>query len=455
MQTAPKKVVNAWAMYDWGNSAYNLVITSTIFPAYFEAIAADNKTISKTTVTFLGRQFENTSLYNYTLAFAMLIVAFISPLLSSIADYKGNKKNFMNFFLTMGSAACALLFLFNTSTGTTSSQASPLWLGIICMIAACVGFWGSLVFYNSFLPEIAAPEDRDRISAKGFAYGYVGSVLLQIICFVFVFFPGIVGGFENDNEASTIQFRLSFLLVGIWWWGFGQYSLKGLPKSVPAGTGDLQHQILSKGYKELRKVWSQLKQIPSLKRFLAAFFFYDMGVQTVMLVAALYGKSELQIPTTNLIISILIIQLIAIPGAFAISWISSRIGNIQILMIVVLLWILLCYVGYILPVGGIFEFYGLAGAVGFVMGGIQSLSRSTYSKLMPETKDTASFFSFYDVTEKVASVIGIFSFGLINEITGSQRNSVLALMAFFIVGLLFLFYTMSAKDKTKESISAA
>jgi len=455
MQTAPKKVVNAWAMYDWGNSAYNLVITSTIFPAYFEAIAADNKALSKTTVTFLGRQFENTSLYNYSLAFAMLIVAFISPLLSSIADYKGNKKNFMNFFLTMGSVACALLFLFNTSSGTTQTPASSLGLGITCMIIACVGFWGSLVFYNSFLPEIAAPEDRDSVSAKGFAYGYVGSVLLQVICFVFVFFPGIIGGFENDNEASTIQFRLSFLLVGIWWWGFGQYSLKGLPTPVPAGTGDLKHHILSKGYKELRKVWNQLKHIPALKRFLGAFFFYSMGVQTVMLVAALYGKSELQIPTTNLIISILIIQLIAIPGAFIISRISSKIGNIQILMIVVLFWILLCYVGYILPVGGIYEFYGLAGAVGFVMGGIQSLSRSTYSKLMPETKDTASFFSFYDVTEKVAAVIGIFSFGLINEISGSQRNSVLALMVFFIIGLLFLFYTLSAKNKTDVAILAA
>jgi MFS transporter, UMF1 family len=452
MQTAPKKVVNAWAMYDWGNSAYNLVITSTIFPAYFEAIAADNKVISKTTVTFLGRQFENTSLYNYTLAFAMLIVAFMSPLLSSIADYKGNKKNFMNFFLTMGSAACAMLFFFNTSTGTTGSPASPLGLGIVCMIIACVGFWGSQVFYNSFLPEIAAPEDRDRISAKGFAYGYVGSVLLQIICFVFIFSPELVGGFEKDSEASTIQFRLSFLLVGIWWWTFGQYSLRGLPKPVPAGTGDLKHQILSKGYKELRKVWNQLKQIPSLKRFLGAFFFYNMGVQTVMLVAALYGKSELQIPTTNLIISILIIQLIAIPGAFIISWLSSKIGNIKILMIVVLLWILLCYIGYSLPVGGIYEFYGLAAAVGFVMGGIQSLSRSTYSKLMPETKDTASFFSFYDVTEKVAAVIGIFSFGLINEITGSQRNSVLALMIFFIIGLGLLFYTISARTKTNEAI---
>jgi len=449
MQTASKRVVNGWAMYDWANSSYNLVITSTIFPSYFEAIAADNKSVSKSTVTFLGRQFENTALYNYTLAIAMLIVAISSPLLSSIADYKGNKKKFMNFFLTMGSIACASMFFFNTTGGTTSTPAANLWLAIITMIIACVGFWGSQVFYNSFLPDIAAPEDRDRISAKGFAYGYIGSVLLQIICFVFVFFPGILGGFENDNEASTIQFRLSFLMVGLWWWGFGQYSLRRLPKPVPAGEDDLQKNILSKGYRELNKVWSQVKKLPSLKRFLFSYFFFNMGVQTVMLVAALYGKSELEIPTTNLIIAILIIQLIAIPGAFAISKLSSKIGNMNTLLILVGLWILLCIVGYFLPKGGIYEFYGLAVAIGFVMGGIQSLSRSTYAKLMPETRDTASFFSFYDVTEKIAAVVGIFSFGFITELTGSQRGSVLALAVFFVIGLLLLFYAKASKPITR------
>ncbi|HEX6193196.1 MAG TPA: MFS transporter [Chitinophagaceae bacterium] len=452
METASKKVINGWAMYDWGNSAYNLVITSTIFPTYFEAIAADNKQVSKTTITFLGRQFENTALYNYTLAFAMLIVAVMSPLLSSIADYRGNKKKFLNFFLTMGSLACALLFFFDTTSGTTSSPASPLGLGIICMIVACVGFWGSQVFYNSFLPEIAAPVDRDRVSARGFAFGYVGSVLLQIICFVFVFFPGIVGGFEGNGEDSTIQYRICFLLVGLWWWGFGQFSLSRLPRPVPAGTGDLQHNILSKGYSELRKVWKQVKGLPPLKRFLLSFFFYNMGVQTIMLVAALYGKGELEIPTSNLIIAILIIQLIAIPGALVISWLSSRIGNLKTLMTLVVLWIFICIAGFYSPRGGVNEFYALGASVGFVMGGIQSLSRSTYSKLMPQTRDTASFFSFYDVTEKIAAVVGIFSFGYITELTGSQRNSVLALASFFVIGLLLLFYANAYKKSDHETV---
>ncbi len=436
MQTASKKVVNGWAMYDWASSSYNLVITSTIFPTYFEAVAVDDANVSKTTVTFLGRQFENTALYNYAIAIAMLIVAFMSPLLSSIADYRGNKKKILNFFLTMGSIACAFLYFFDGST---------LQLGLVSMIIACVGFWGGQVFYNSFLPEIASVEDRDRVSARGFAYGYVGSVILQLICFVFVLMHDKFGITEGKGS------QISFLLVGIWWWAFGQYSLRRLPKSVPAGSSD-QHNILSKGYKELRKVWIQVKELPKLKRFLLAFFFYNMGVQTVMLVAALYGKSELLIPTENLIIAILIIQIIAIPGAYAISWLSSKIGNLKTLMLLVVLWTFLCIAAYYLPVGGIYEFYMLGAAVGFIMGGIQSLSRSTHAKLIPETRDTVSFFSFYDVTEKMAAVVGIFSFGLITELTGSQRNSVLALTVFFAIGLLLLFYANSTKTEVKKIV---
>ena len=433
MQTASKKVVNGWAMYDWANSAYNLVITSTIFPAYFEAVAVDNKEISKTAVTFLGRQFPNTALYNYSLALAMFIVALMSPLLSSIADYKGNKKKFLNFFMTMGSLACASMFFFDKNT---------LGLGIAAIIIACIGFWGSQVFYNSFLPEIAAPEDRDRVSAKGFAYGYVGSVLLQLICFVFVLMHDTFGITEGKGS------QISFFLVGVWWWSFGQFSLRRLPKPVAAGSDDLQKGTLYKGYRELQKVWNQLKHIPSLKRFLFAFFFYNMGVQTVMLVASLYGKSELDIPTTNLIIAILIIQLIAIPGALVISRLSEKIGNIKTLMTVVVLWIAICIAAFFIPKGNVYLFYGLGACVGFVMGGIQSLSRSTYAKLMPETKDTTSFFSFYDVTEKIAAVIGIFLFGYITELTGSQRNSVLALATFFVIGLFLLWYASALKKKT-------
>ena len=431
MQTASKKVVNGWAMYDWANSVYNLVITSTIFPAYYEAVTGDgneNTLIDK--IKIGSFEFSNTALYNYVLAIAFVIVAIISPILSSIADYRGNKKQFLRFFCTMGSLACASLYFFDSN---------HIIGGLFSVIVACVGFWGSLVFYNSYLPEIAAPEDRDRISAKGFMMGYIGSVLLQIICFVFVLKPELFG--ITVGKASQI----SFLLVGIWWMAFGWSAISKLPAGHGV-KGAHGNNLITQGYKELHKVWLELKDQPILKQFLLSFFFYNMGVQTIMLAATLYGKSELNIPTTNLIIAILIIQIVAIPGANLMAKLASKWGNFNTIMVAILIWIAGCVMGYLLPRNGIVPFYTLAIVVGFVMGGIQSVSRSTYSKLMPVTHDTTSYFSFFDVTEKIAIVIGMFSFGIINEITGSQRNSVLALCTFFIIGFVLLYRTSKLKS---------
>ncbi len=430
MQTASKRVLNGWTMYDWANSVYNLVITSTIFPAYYAAVTS---TKDDNHVTIFGTKFINTSLYTYALGFAFIVVAFLSPILSSIADFKGNKKQFLFFFCTLGSISCSALYFFDGSN---------LFYGLLCMVMACIGFWGSWVFYNSYLPEIAAPEDRDKLSARGFVMGYIGSVILQLICFVLVLMPDTFG-IKKDKAA-----QISFLMVGIWWWGFAQYSLRRLPDGIPSDKS-VHKNVFIGGFTELKKVWHQILLMPVLKRFLYSFFFYNMGLQTIFLAATLYGSSELQIPTTNLIVAILIIQLVAIPGAYLISKISEKIGNFRALMICIFIWILLCIAGYLLPVGGINEFYLLALVVGFVMGGTQSLSRSTYSKLMPETKDTASFFSFYDVTEKIAIVIGMFSFAWITEITGSQRNSVLTLISFFILGLLLIFLA----HKKQKSLS--
>jgi len=431
MQTASKKVVNGWAMYDWANSVYNLVITSTIFPAYYEAVTGDgneNTLIDK--IKIGPYEFSNTALYNYVLAIAFVIVAILSPILSSIADYKGNKKQFLRFFCTMGSLACASLYFFDSN---------HIIGGLFSVIIACVGFWGSLVFYNSYLPEIAAPADRDRISAKGFMMGYIGSVLLQLICFVFVLKPDLFG--ITVGKASQI----SFLLVGVWWMAFGWLSISRLPEGRGV-KGVHSKNLITQGYKELHKVWLELKNLPVLKQFLLSFFFYNMGVQTVMLAATLYGKSELNIPTTNLILAILIIQIVAIPGAHLMAKLASKWGNFNTIMVAIVIWIGGCIMGYYLPRNSVVPFYALAIIVGFVMGGIQSVSRSTYSKLMPETHDTTSYFSFFDVTEKIAIVIGMFSFGFINEITGSQRNSILALCLFFIIGLVLLYRTSKIKQ---------
>lgn len=426
MQTASPKIVRAWTMYDWANSVYNLVITSTILPAYYEAMTGDGNPLTHDKVRFLGLSFDNVALYNYSLSFGFLIVALMSPILSSIADYKGNKKSFLRFFMTLGSIACSSLYFF---------EKNNLWIGIGCSIIACIGYWSSIVFYNSYLPEIAAEEDRDRISARGFSMGYIGSVILQIFSFILIM--------KNDWFGISVGkgSQLSFLLVGIWWFGFGNLALKPLP--IPKGNGSTHKgALLLNGYKELAKVWKQMNHMTVLKNYLLSYFFYNMGVQTVMLAASLYASSELAIPTPNLIISILFIQLIAIPGSIIISRLSGKIGNIKAIMCCVVVWIFLCIIGYRLPANNVNAFYGLACMVGFVMGGIQSLSRSTYSKLMPVTKDTASFFSFFDVSEKIGIVIGLFLFGFLTEQTGSQRVSVLSCMTFFIIGLILLTRTL-------------
>ena len=435
MQTASKKVINSWAMYDWANSAYNLVITSTIFPAYYDAITSTKNAsgVVSHRVHFLGHEFESASLYNYAIAFAYLVIALISPILSSIADYKGNKKRFMQFFCYLGSIACLSLFWFDKTT---------LYLGIIGCILAAIGYCGSLVFYNSYLPEIADEADQDKVSAKGFAYGYVGSVLLQIICFLFVLKPEWFG-ISDDSFAP----RLSFLLVGLWWMGFAQITFTHLPKPHPNGKNH-SASILTSGFKELKKVWAQASQLPVLKNYLGAFFFYSMGVQTVMLAATLFGSQVLHLATSKLIACILIIQLVAIAGAYIMAKLSERFGNFRVLMFVVLIWIGICITAFFITTE--IQFYFVAAMVGLVMGGIQSLSRSTYAKIMPETKDTASFFSFYDVTEKVAIVIGMFSFGLVQVITGNMRNSVLALVVFFLIGFFILLITLQ-KQRTLQN----
>ena len=432
-----KKLHRAWSMYDWANSAYNLVITSTIFPAYYIAITTTEGK-EQDYVSFFGWKVINSSLLNYALALAYLIIAFLSPILSSIADYKGNKKRFMQLFCYLGSAACCGLFFF---------KEGRIELGILLSIVAAVGYCGSLVFYNAYLPEIAAPEDQDRVSAQGFSYGYIGSVLLQIVCLVFVF----------TLPDKSLSSRISFLLVGIWWFAFSQIPFRVLPNRAGAEKRP-EHSLLSNGFHELKKVWQQIKTMPLLKAFLAAFFCYSMGVQTVMLAAAEFGKKEIykikdgvKVPmeTSDLIVTILLIQLVAIGGAMLMARISKAIGNIKVLMLTVLLWIAICVIAYFTRTA--MQFYLLAVLVGLVMGGIQSLSRSTYSKLMPETKDTASFFSFYDVTEKVAIVIGMFSFGFIEHITGNMRNSIFALTIFFLLGFILL---LVANKRNKQLAGA-
>lgn len=429
-----KKNIRSWAFFDWANSAYNLVITSTIFPVYYVAITTTKAHGDE--VTFFGKTFINTVLSNYALAFAYLIMVVLLPILSSYADAKGKKKFFMQLFTYVGSIACMALFFFKLET---------LEIGIICFVLAAMGYVGGVMFNNSYLPIIASTENQDRVSAQGFSYGYVGSVILQLICFVFVLKPELFGITDKSLPA-----QISFLLVGVWWFVFAQIPFRALPKDVP-NAASIGKGIIKSSFGEFVKVWDQLRQMKFLKTYLLAFFFYSMGVQTIMLAAAGFGAKVLKLESGSLIAVILIIQLVAILGAWLMSRLAKKMGNVNVLILVVLIWVGCCVYGYYITNST--QFYALAAIVGLIMGGIQSLSRSTYSKHIPEhTKDTASFFSFYDATEKLAIVIGLFSFAVIEGITHNMRQSIIALASFFIIGLIFLLLLRKIEHKTYSKL---
>ncbi len=450
LEKGSKKLLNAWAFYDWANSVYTLTIASSIFPIFYSALFVSQ--VEKTVPAF-GFVFKSTALITYVTAFTFLVVAFTSPILSGIADYVGNKKNFMKFFCYVGGLGCIGLYWFSLES---------IHISLVFYFMGLIGYWGSLVFYNSYLPDIAYPEQQDGISAKGFSMGYIGSVTLLLFNLAMVMKPDWFGfdisisetikttGTEAQvaealtdakNAASFQAMRISFITVGLWWILFSQYSFYVLPKGVSQGR-KVTRAIVFNGLKELKLVWLQLKENLRLKRYLAAFFVFSMAVQTIMLVAVYFGEEEIawggsDAKTQGLIVSILVIQLVAILGAILTSKASAKFGNINTLILVNAVWMALCFYAYFMETP--LQFYIAAGFVGLVMGGVQSLARSTYSKFLPETEDTTSYFSFYDVAEKIGIVIGMVIFATIDQITGSMRNAILFLFIFFLIGIILLF----------------
>ncbi len=426
------RLVNAWASFDWSNSVYNLIVTTAIFPIYY--LSTTQTAFGGETVQFFGISVVNSVLYSYAISFSFLVIVFLAPILSGIADFSGRKKRFMQFFTYLGSLSCIGLYFF---TGENVEY------GIACAIFASIGFAGSLVFYNAFLPEVATEDKMDRVSARGFAMGYAGSVILLVFNLV-LYMKSDFFGFEDGGAAT----RFGFILVGLWWMGFAQIAFyyledRATGKQITLG-------ILGNGSKKLKNVYKIVKDKKVMFRFLIAFFIYSMGVQTVMLLAPLFGDKVVGISGNEMIIVVLILQIVAIVGAYFFALVSKFKGNGFAIGSTLIIWIFVCVSGYFLKEK--MSFYGLAGLLGFVMGGVQSISRSTYSKLIPEeTKDTASFFSFYDITEKLAIVIGSFSYGLIDMITGNMRNSMIFMSLFFVGGFIVLQFAKLKKNLSLTS----
>lgn len=420
------RLINAWAFYDWANSVYPLVISTAIFPIYYSTLT--NSFAEKNgEILFLGIQWNPTVLYDYTLSISFLIVALISPLLSGIADYTGNKLKFLKIFCFIGSFSVMGFFFF--------SDESTLGLGLFLSFMASIGFWGSLVFYNAYLPEISFPKQHDMVSAKGFIFGYSGSLILLILCLFLIQNPNLFG-----ISDPTLPSRISFLLVGIWWISFAQVTFKALPKN--SDNNNYKINYIFKGFTELKNVFKSLPKYPQLKFFLISFFFLSVGVQTIILMAGIFGKNELGLPTDKLIMTIILVQIVAILGSYLFSRLSKKIGNILSLKITLFIWGTVCFIAFVLDknLPGVETYFYIMGVIlGFVLGATQTLTRSTYSKLLPLTQNNATYFSFYDVTEKVAIVLGMFVFGLLISITGSMQYSVLALALFFLFSFLLFF----------------
>ncbi len=433
-----KKLLNAWAFYDWANSVYSLVISSAIFPIFYGALF---RVAGIEKVTVFGGEIARAPLISYVTSAAFVFIALVMPLISGIADFIGNKRVFMKFFCYLGGLSCIGLYWFSLDN---------IYFGLLCYFFGLVGFWMSFAVNNSYLPDIAFPEQQDRVSAKGFSLGYLGSVILLLVNLAMVMKPDLFGITSDGGEAAEIKaMKYSFISVGVWWILFSQYTFYYLPKGFKK-EGERKNIILN-GFKELQVVWQQLGNEKRLKRYLVAFFVYSMAVQTVMLIATYFGEEEINWGsdserTTGLIVSILVIQIVAILGATITAMASKAFGNIRTLVVINLLWLFICVYAYFLITP--MDFYIAAGCVGLVMGGIQALSRSTYSKFLPETTDTTSFFSFYDVAEKIGIIIGTFLYGFVAQFTGSMRNATIFLGLFFLCGVLLL---LRVKEKAPES----
>ena len=415
-----KKLIGAWTLYDWANSVYSLVISSAVFPIYYSQYVFSQTN----SIILFNAEINKDTLISLVSAFSFLLIAFLSPLLSGVADYIGNKKIFMKFFVYLGSLSCIGLYWFELET---------IEISLIFYTLTLIGFWGSLVYYNSYLRDITYPNQTNIVSAKGYTMGYIGSVILLLINLIMINFYKSFG-----FESEIIAMKSSFAIVGLWWLGFSQYSFYHLPKGNRGVK--IPKNIIWNGFKELKNVYKIIRSSKRFTRFLIAFFIFSFSLQTVLYIASYFGVNEIDWTgsdqTSGLIISILLIQIVAIAGAFIFSRLAQKFGNVIVLTFAIFLWGAVCLYAYYINTPN--EFYMIAGLVGLLMGGTQPVARATFSLFIPDTNDTTSFFSFYDVTEKIGIVFGMLFYAIAAQVTGSVRFSVIIFMFFFFLGAILL-----------------
>lgn len=403
-----RKEIVSWAMYDWANSAFATTIMAAVLPVFYYDVAAKN--LDRTTAS---------AFYGYSQSIAMVCVAILAPILGALADYSNSKMKFLRFFAYMGMIASVLLAFVGEGDYLLAS---------FLLIIGTIGFSGSNVFYDAFLPEIAPEEDIDRISTRGYAFGYIGGGLLLVINLAMIMKPGL---FFLPNTLIATQ--LSFASVGVWWFLFSIPMFRNV-KERKLETRKISGSYIGIGFKRLKETFKEINQFKNLLVFLIAFWLYNDGISTIIKMATIYGR-DIGIGSTDLIAALLITQFVGIPFAFLFGWIAKKINPKRALYIALWTYVIIIIFGYFMQTA--LHFYLLAITVGFVQGGSQALSRSIFGSMVPKNRH-AEFFGFYGISAKFSAIFGPFVFALVGQLTGSSRLGIVSLLIFFLVGMLLL-----------------
>ena len=417
-------------MYDWANSAYITTAAVAILPNYFARVV-----VGEAGVDILGMNMSATALWSFMLGGAAFIVFLFAPVLGAVADFSSAKKRFLTSFAYTGSLFAIMLYFCKFGDVT---------LTIVLFLGSQVCFVGGNVFYDAFLPQIASEDKMDAVSARGYAFGYIGGSLQFAIAL------GLVA-MQKTPENQAMAARIGMAMTGIWWAGWTLLTLKYLkeektPYELPE---KYRHQLkvlayLTVGISRTIATAKKVGRFKHLTLFLIAYMIYNDGIHTVTSMATIYGTEELKLTTTALMVTLLLVQVVAIGGALIFSWLANRIGAKRSVMFALVLWSGVVTYGYFIHTAT--EFFILGMIVGVVLGGTQALSRSLYGAMIPE-QASAEFYGFYSVFSKFSSIWGPTTFGVIKQVTGSARLAIISLMVFFIAGLILLGFVNEAKAK--------
>jgi UMF1 family MFS transporter len=415
-----KGVRRSWYLYDWANSAFSTTVISLFIGPYLTSIA-ENSADAAGMISLWGFEMRPGSLYPYAISFSVFMQVFLLPIVGGIADRIKSRNGLLAVFAYIGSISTICLYFVKDGRFA---------LGAFLLIVANISFGAALVVANSYIQDLASPDKRDAVSSRGWASGYAGGGLLLILNLI------LYAGYESFGVTQAEAVRISMMSAGIWWALFTIVTVRGL-RTLNRPVGAVGSEALTVGFKELKTTIKDVRKYPETLKFLIAYLFYNDGIQTVIAISGTYAILELKLTEISLVIAILIVQVTALIGALLLAKLSDKIGAKKVILLTLLIWTLMVVITYALPAGQQNPYLAIAAGIGFVLGGSQALSRSLYSQVIPRSRE-AQYFSFYEISERGTSWLGTLAFGIAFGLTGSYRQSVLLIIAFFVIGGLLL-----------------